>query len=273
MAARQLPSRRTAGPRGPHRPAARLLPPAPQAEQRSAGGLPPRVRRGLGVRRPHRQPVRSGGADPFRARLPDRPAAQHRRAVGRGDHAAHRAGREPAALGRAHHEPPLGARGGGQRGRSPDGRERPRRRPDGAHALPAASLLRGLLRSARPAPARPGSGDDACRGLAAGAAEARGHDGRRDGAPRASAPGRDQRHGAQHHHQHAPDLRCRLGEAVRGGESGRRCAACRQRLRRHGFRHPQPLPHRDRADRPRHRACGSGDRAAAPSRPPRRRPT
>ena len=41
-----------------------------------------------------------------------------------------------------------------------------------------ASLLRGLLRSARPAPARPGSGDDACRGLAAGPAEARGHDGR-----------------------------------------------------------------------------------------------
>ena len=56
-----------------------------------------------------------------------------------------------------------------------------------------------------------------------GAAGARGHDGRRAGAPGASAPGRDQRHGAQHHHQHAPDLRRRLGEAVRGGESGRRC--------------------------------------------------
>jgi cyclic beta-1,2-glucan synthetase len=43
-------------------------------------------------------------------------------------------------------------------------------------AVPAPSLLRGLLRSARPAPARPGSGDDARRGLAAGAAEAPGHD-------------------------------------------------------------------------------------------------
>ena len=70
----------------------------PKLSSGPLAGYPARVRRGLGVRRPHRQPVRSGGADPVRARLPDRPAAQHRRAVGRGDHAAHRAGREPAAL-------------------------------------------------------------------------------------------------------------------------------------------------------------------------------
>ena len=38
----------------------------------------------------------SGDAAPLRARLPARPAADDRRAVGGRDHAAHRAGREPA---------------------------------------------------------------------------------------------------------------------------------------------------------------------------------
>ena len=140
-----------------------------------------------------------------------------------------------------------------------------RRRSGGARALRAGAVLRGLHRPARPAPARPGSGGDARRGLARGATGARGHERRRAGAQGASAPGRDQRHGAQHHHQHAPDLRRRLGEAVRGGESGRRCPARRQRFRRHGFRHPQPLPHRHRADGPRHRPGRARDRAARPS--------
>ena len=42
-----------------------------------------------------------------------------------------------------------------------------------------------------------------------------GHDRRRDRARRAPAPGRDERHGPQHHHQHAPDLRRRLDGVVR----------------------------------------------------------
>ena len=45
------------------RPAAGLLSPASQAGRRPAGGLSPRLRRRLGLRRPYRQPVRSGGAD------------------------------------------------------------------------------------------------------------------------------------------------------------------------------------------------------------------
>ena len=141
--------------------------------------------------------------------------------------------------------------------------------PGGAQALRAGAVLRGLHRPARPAPARSGSRDDAGRRLARGAPGARGHDRRRAGAQGASAPGLDQRHGAQHHHQHAPDLRRRLGEAVRGGEPGRRNPARRQRFRRDGFRHTQPLPHRHRADCPRHRPHGAGDRAPRACTSPR----
>ena len=189
----------------------------PKLSSGPLAGYPARVRHGLGLRRPHRQPLRSGDADPLRARLPDGPAAHHRRAVGRGDHAAHRAGREPAALGRAHHEPPVGARGSRRRGRPAAGRERPawptRPRSRPTHQAPFSEgfvvQLVQRLRDQDP--------EAIARGrLARGAAEAR-----RARLPtrlvrqRASAAGRDQRHGAQHHHQHAPDLRRRLGEAVR----------------------------------------------------------
>ena len=55
------------------------------------------------------------------------------------------------------------------------------------------------------------------------------------GARRAPAAGRRERHGAQHHHQHAPDLRRRLDGVVRARQPGRRRARGRQRLREHGF--------------------------------------
>ena len=65
MAARQLPPRRGADPRDPRRPAARLLPPAPQARRRSVRRLSAGVRAGVGLRRPHRQPLRSRDAAPL----------------------------------------------------------------------------------------------------------------------------------------------------------------------------------------------------------------
>ena len=71
MAARQLSPRRRADPRDPRRPAAGLLPPAAEAGRRAARRLSARVRPRLGLRRPHRQPVRPRDAAPLRARLPD----------------------------------------------------------------------------------------------------------------------------------------------------------------------------------------------------------
>ena len=47
-------------------------------------------------------------------------------------------------------------------------------------------------------------------------------DGRSDVRPRAPAPGRDERHGPQHHHQHAADLGHRLGRGLRARQPGRR---------------------------------------------------
>ena len=77
---------------------------------------------------------------------------------------------------------------------------------------------------------------------------------------RAAAAGRLQRHRAQRHHQHAADLRHRLGRAVRERQPGRRAAARGQRLRGHGFPHPQPVPQRDRATGARVGAFRTGDR-------------
>ena len=77
----------------------------------------------------------------------------------------------------------VGARGGRRRGRPADGRERPRRRPDGAHALPAAPFSEGFfvqlvqrLRDQDPE-------TTPAVGWLRGAAEARGHECRRAGAP------------------------------------------------------------------------------------------
>ena len=96
-----------------------------------------------------------------------------------------------------------------------------------------------------------------------------GHDGGRGGARRASAAGRGERDGAQHHHQHAPDLRRGLGgvcsssvslvDDVLQSDSG---------FARDGFRHAQPVPQRDRGAGARLEPHGTGNRAAPRCRRP-----
>ena len=84
-------------------PAGRLLPAAAEARRRTVRRLPARVRHRLGVRRPHRQPLRSRDPAALHRRVPDGPAADDRRVVGGRHHAAHRADREPAAPRRPDH--------------------------------------------------------------------------------------------------------------------------------------------------------------------------
>ena len=153
MAARQLSSRRRADPRNPRRPAAGLLSAVAEAGRRAVRRLSARVRPGLGLRRPYRQPLRPRDAVALRARLPARPAADDRRAVGGGDHAAHRPGGESAALGRADHEPPVRSRRSRFGCRPAARRERPARRSPGA----------GILTSRRRSPkASPFSSSSGC---------------------------------------------------------------------------------------------------------------
>ena len=101
VAARQLPPDRGAAARDPRRPAAPLLPRPAGAARRAAGRPAARLRRGLGLRRPHRQRLRRGAARPFPAGLPGDARAHAGRAVGAADHAARGADREPAPAGRA----------------------------------------------------------------------------------------------------------------------------------------------------------------------------
>ena len=61
VADRQFPCGGEADPRGPGRSAARLLSATAQARRRTLRGVSARVRRGLGVRGPYRQPLRPGG--------------------------------------------------------------------------------------------------------------------------------------------------------------------------------------------------------------------
>ena len=59
--------------------------------------------------------------------------------------------------------------------------------------------------------------------------------------------GGDERDRAQRHHEHAADLRVRLGRVLREREPGRRrCSGRKQRLRGDGLHDPRPLPPRDR---------------------------
>ena len=163
----------------------------------------------------------------LRPRLPGGPAADDRRTVGGLDHAADRAGREPQTSRRA--DRATIARRAGRRTVSPTVCWEPADAPpsrcrlvlaEHEHAaLPeafAVQLVHRLrdqdpritpaLDLARPAPGGPG------------------HDGRRGRARRASQTGRRERHRAQHHHQHAADLRRRLEGAVRAHQPRRRGA-------------------------------------------------
>ncbi len=94
----------------------------------SVRGIPAGVRRGLGLRRTHRQPFRRRDAVPLRARLPGGAAADHRRTLGGCHHAPDRAGRKPPASGRADHAQQRRATGGGRSRRPPAGCGRTRRR-------------------------------------------------------------------------------------------------------------------------------------------------
>ena len=160
MGARQLSRGRRADPRDPRRPAARVLSPAAQARRGSVRRISARVRHRLGLRRAHRQPLRSGIPAALRARLSDRRAAHHRRVVGGGHHAAHRAGREPAARRATHRDQPRRA-AGSRRGRGPAAR---RQRPDASIPNALHDWKRrsrqadaGVRRAAGAAAARPGS--------------------------------------------------------------------------------------------------------------------
>ena len=194
VAAQQLPHRRGADSRDPRGPPAGLLPRAAQARDRDARRLPARLRPRLGLRRAHRQPLRSRDAAPLRPRLPARAAAHDRRALGPGDLAARRARREPPAPGRA------------DRCAEASPASRPTRSPTRcsartAHPKPGpAAVLQmleqapfsaGLRGPARPEAARAGPGGHARARVARRAARARGDDGR-GGRPR-RAPGAGRR--------------------------------------------------------------------------------
>ena len=161
-------------------------------------------------------------------------AAHDRRAVGGRDHAAHRPGREPAALaerivsGRAN-------RAARRRARRPAARRRrASRRPTRPPRWPAsiAARCRAASRcswcSACATRIRPSSRPALARRAPRGA----GHDRRRDRAPRAPAPGRDERDGPQRDHQHAPHVGARLDGVLRERQPGRRGAAARERTSR-----------------------------------------
>ena len=203
-----------------------LLPRAAQAgrgpSRRLSAGPRPRV----GVRRAHRQPLRSREPAPDGARLPGGRAADDRRAVGDRDQPAHPARREPAPPRRADRAQPRGAPDG-RRARRPAARPRHGQR----RTTPPASLRRLVARRA-PDGRRASSCSSACAtrtrrvtpalALAGGAPRVAGHDRRGDGPPRAPAPGDDERDRPQRDHEHAPHLVVRLGRVRRERQPGRR---------------------------------------------------
>ena len=191
-------------------------------------------------------------------------AAHHRRVVGGGDHAAHRAGRKPAPRRASHRQQPRIAPGRRRDRRPAVGRQRPARRRQCAQRLetPRRETDARVRRAAGASAARPGPEVHARAGLARRRI-ARGRPRHRPRDPgRAPAPGRVQRHGAQHHHQHAADVGRRLGRVLREREPGRRDHAGLQRLLGDGLRHAQSLPQRHRKAGSRLDAVGAGDRAA-----------
>ena len=169
-------------------------------------------------------------------------------------------------LAAAHRQQPRGAPGGRRAGRPParasDGQKR--RTPD---ALALASRRRRCRRRS------PCSSSSGCatriprsRRRCAGWRAARGarHELRRAGPGRAPAPGRLERHGAQHHHQHAADVGRRLGRVLRERQPGRRGAARGRAFAAHGLRHPQPATAtRSRSSRAARRCPSSRSRSAS----------
>ena len=264
MAARQLPPGRSADPRDPRGPAAGLLSPAAQAGQRPLRGLSACLRPCLGLHRAHRQSLRDGVAAQVRPRLPGGAAADDRRVVGHRDHAAHRAGGEPATCRPPHRGPQRGPqvrrRTGGPPARA--GRSRRRAGRTAGRIRRRCQSVAVVHRATRAAPARPGSAGDAVARVAGVPRREVRHHGRGHRAGGAPAPGRLERDGAQHHHQHASDFRARLVRVLRGRQPGRRTAEDGERFRADGLRHAQPVSHRHRGPGARVTAHRDRDRAS-----------
>ena len=143
------------------RPAAALLPRPAGAAGRAAGRPAARLRRRLGVRRPHRQRLRRGAAGPLPQGLRGGARAHARRAVGAADDPARRPDREPAPAGRARRRQQGGARGRqpllptGSRPIRPSGSTRCWRCSTGAaSARPSWRRWRSACRTRAPRPSR-----------------------------------------------------------------------------------------------------------------------
>ena len=216
----------------------------------------------------------------FVQRLPERRAADHRRAVGGGDHAAHRAGGEPAARRAAHRHQPRRAR------------RRPTRSPTGCSASTASPPIRnalqrveappahadaGIRRAAGAAAARPGSAVHAGAAVARGAScAARALDTER------VVQEEHQRQGASNVTVRNIITSMRLMSDVDWAEFFESVSLvdealqCLERLRGHGFRDAQSVSQRHRGTRRAARRCRSSRSRSArarhwPPSAPRRR--
>ena len=168
MVPRQLPRRGRAAPGDPRPPSGELLPPAAEDRGGPPRGNPARLWAGLGLRGPHRQPLRAGDAPALRPGLPARPASRHRRALGGAHSPADGPRGELAAAVSADRRLPRGADPGRRAGRSS---ARPERSAGGEHGEhPAFSGRRapepGVRRPAGAAATRPGRVDHASAGVA-----------------------------------------------------------------------------------------------------------
>ena len=248
VAPEQFPHRRRADSRDPGRPATRVLPRAAQARLGRAPGLSPRLRAGLGVRRAHGQPDRARDARPVCPRLPARPAAHDRRALGAGHLAATGSRREPPAAGRGRVRARDRARPCGRgRGRATGHRRRPeagagRHDPDAG----AAAVHDGVRGPARAEAPRAGPRGHTGARLARSPARPRGHDGRPGRPRRASGSGGHPCDGAQRDHQHAVALVGPVGRVLRERQSRSRGPLRGHPRRRDGLSHARPIPARRR---------------------------
>ena len=195
----------------------------PRIAQGPLRRLATRLRNRLGICRPHGQPVRRRHAVPDARRVSAGPSPDDRRTLGR------RRSRFASSWSRTFVAPPSGSckshrlrrradaiadrvLGLSCRRADPDFRGDAETRPDIPPDPP------GPARASAP---RPGPlVTSSIHWLDEQAVRQGRHDGRFR-RPRAPAPGRDERHRPQHHHQHAADLRHRLGRDLRARQPGR----------------------------------------------------
>ena len=245
MAAGQLSSGRGTASPDLGRSSARLLPPAAETGRGSVRRLSARLRPGLGLCRPYRQPDCRRRPCPLRAKLPAGAAPNDRRSLGGGHLAADRANREHASPCCRDHRGDDAARG-----RRPAGRPHPRRN---SVATGVGRGGDGALGRYRPAAGHGGAVRQTAAGLRSIGYAALGLADRPPGwarpvagngrAERARQAGCHECHDAQHRHQHAHLVRNGLGRLLRRCQPDRRIAARGFGFRRDGFRHAQSVPH------------------------------